>query len=361
MKRAVLTTLLLSLCVAYSVEAFTIKDGEGNKVKVSALGVQVSTSDGDKVNISPVGVKVASGSGDKVSISPAGVKVASGSGDKVDVTLSGVEIVEGDNKATSKTGVVLKGEHEVVMEARRSSMQFDEVEVSRAIRLTIEERTTGNIIIRAPRSVMPYVSLSVKGGTLYATLLSGAPIARTSNVVAEVYIPNNGRIKELSASASARIIVEPELLGEELELNASSASAIEVKSRTREISIEASGASFVKAAVAISELDIDLSGASKVEASGSSSQTEVEVSGASTAQMGGLKSGNMTAEVSGASKAIFDCINNAKISASSASKVDVHCNGTLTLQASSASTIGYEGNCKVNITSKTGASSIRKK
>lgn len=361
MKRAVLTTLLLSLFVVYSVEAFTIKDGEGNKVKVSALGVKVTTEDGDKVSISPAGVKVASGSGDKVNISPVGVKVASGSGDKVDVTLSGVEVVEGDSKATSKTGVALNGKHEVVMEARRSSMNFDEVEVSRAIRLTIEERTTGNIIIRAPRSIMPYVSLSVKGETLYATLLSGAPISRNSNVVAEVYIPNNGRINELSASASARIIVEPKLLCEELELNASSASVIEVKSQTSELSIEATSASVVKAEVATSELDIDLSGASKVEVSGSSRRTEVEASGASIVQMGALTSGVIAAEVSGASKANIKGVELAEVSASGASKVNIFGDGILNLRASGASKISYEGNGKVNIISNTGASSITKK
>ena len=165
---------------------------------------------------------------------------------------------EADN---TKTGIVLANENKIVMEARRSAMNFNEIEVSKAIRLIVEERTTGNIIVRAPQSVMPYVSLKVNDGTLRATLLSGTLISRNSNVVAEVYVPYNGKINEIKTSSAARVIVKPTISCNELDLDAESASVIEVKASAKEVSIDASGASQIKAEMAPDQLDIDFSGA----------------------------------------------------------------------------------------------------
>jgi len=135
---------------------------------------------------------------------------------------------QGDGEANTKTGIAIANEHKIVMEARRSAMDFNEIEVSKAIRLIVEERTTGNIIVRAPQSVIPYVSLKVKDGTLYATLLSGTPVSRRSNLLAEVYVPYNGKINEITTSAAARVIVKPTISCKELDLEATSASVIEV-------------------------------------------------------------------------------------------------------------------------------------
>ena len=142
---------------------------------------------------------------------------------------------------TTKTGVLLANQHKIVVEARRSSMDFDEIEVSHAIRLIVEERTTGNIIVRAPQSIVPFVSLKVSNGTLRATLLPGTPVSRNSNVVAEVYVPYNGRINEITTSSAARVIVKPTLSCKELELEASSASVIEIKASAKEVSIDNQG------------------------------------------------------------------------------------------------------------------------
>ena len=246
MKKVVAAVAILSLCIVGTATAFTIKDGEGNKVKVSPLGVKVSTSTGEKVSVTVAGVKVTDGKGAKVNVSPVGVKATDGEGAKVSIGATGVEVVA-DGEAITKTGVLLANEHKIVSEARRSAMNFDEVVVSKAIRLVVEERTEGNIIVRAPQSVMPYVSLSVSSGTLYATIASGAPVSSKSNVVAEVYIPNNGRIDEVKVSAAAHVVVQPTLNCAELDISAASSSVVEVKTTAREVSIDASGASTIKA------------------------------------------------------------------------------------------------------------------
>lgn len=261
---------------------------------------------------------------------------------------------------TTKTGVLLANQHKIVVEARRSSMDFDEIEVSRAIRLIVEERTTGNIIVRAPQSVVPYVSLKVSNGTLHATLLPGTPVSRNSNVVAEVYVPYNGRINEIKTSAAARVIVKPTLSCNELELKASSASVIEVTAGTKECSIEASGASTIKAELAADELEMELSGASIATLSGQITDGEIDLSGASTLKADKLRAAKLDLECSGASKAkALAVVCSAK--ASGASAIAVECLKQLSISASGASSIQYSGDCQVNTLANTGGSSIRKK
>ena len=264
---------------------------------------------------------------------------------------------EADN---TKTGIVLANENKIVIEARRSAMNFNEIEVSKAIRLIVEERTTGNIIVRAPQSVMPYVSLKVNDGTLRATLLSGTLISRNSNVVAEVYVPYNGKINEITTSAAARVIVKPTISCNELDLEASSASVIEVTASAKEVSIDASGASQIKAEVATDELNIELSGASVATLTGQVKDADIEVAGASTLRAEKLRAANLDLECSGASKAYVMGIN-CTTEASGASGIVVECLSLLNASASGASSIVYSGDCQVNILNNSGASSIRKK
>ena len=264
---------------------------------------------------------------------------------------------EADN---TKTGIVLANENKIVMEARRSAMNFNEIEVSKAIRLIVEERTTGNIIVHAPQSVMPYVSLKVNDGTLRATLLSGTLISRNSNVVAEVYVPYNGKINEIKTSSAARVIVKPTISCNELDLDAESASVIEVKASAKEVSIDASGASQIKAEMATDQLDIDFSGASVINISGQVTVADIEMSGASTLRAEKLRAANLDLECSGASKAYVMGIN-CTTEASGASGVVVECLQQLNASASGASSIVYSGDCQVNILNNSGASSIRKK
>ena len=264
---------------------------------------------------------------------------------------------EADN---TKTGIALANEHKIVVEARRSAMNFNEINASKAIRVTVEERTTGNIIVRAPQSVMPYVSLAVKDNTLHATLLSGAPVSRNSNIVADIYVPYNGQINEITTRSAARVIVKPTITCNELDLEAESASLIEVSAAAKEVSIEASGASHIKAEVATDELDCEFSGASGITLSGHVTDADIEVSGASTLRAEKLRASKMELECSGASKAYALGVN-CTTKASGASHINVECLAQLNATASGVSSIVYSGDCVLNTTSNTGASSIRKK
>jgi hypothetical protein len=278
----------------------------------------------------------------------------------VAAVLCSVALAQTEGEQNTKTGILLANEHKIVVEARRSSMNFTEIEASRAIRVVVEERTTGNIIVRAPQSVMPYVSLSVKGNTLHATLLSGVPAQRNSNVLAEIYVPYNGRLSEITTRSAAKVIVKPTISCNELELEASSASYIELKAGVKQLSIEASGASQIKAEVAADELEVELSGASFANLSGQVTDADVEVSGASTLRAEKLRAAKIELECSGASKASALGVA-CTTKATGASSIVVESLAVLNASASGASSIRYSGDCQVNILDNSGASTIRKK
>ena len=340
--RRLFLAAIAALFVVGNMSAFTISDGEGNKVKISTKGVKVKASSGEEIVISPVGVKVTDDNSTTVNIN----------GEEVNAST--------DGERNTKTGIVLASQNKIVVEARRSAMNFNEINASKAIRVTVEERTAGNIIVRAPQSIMPYVSLTVKDNTLYATILSGAPVSRNSNILADVYVPYNGQINEITTHSAARVIVKPTISCKELDLEATSASVIEVTASAKEVSIDALGASHIKAELATDELDAEFSGASSITLSGQVTNADIEVSGASTLRADKLRAANIELDCSGASKAYALGVN-CSVEASGASAVIVECLSQLNASASGASQIIYSGDCKPNIIRNSGASSIRKK
>lgn len=260
----------------------------------------------------------------------------------------------------TKTGIVLANEHKIVIEARRSSMNFKEIEVSRAIRVIVEERTSGNIIVRAPQSIMPYVSLKVEDGTFYATLLPNTQVSRNANLLAEVYIPYNGQINEITTSSAARVVVKPLIECIELDLEATSSSTIELSTTAKEVSIDASGASTIWANLTTQELDLELSGAATATLSGEVRAADIELAGAASLKAETLNITTLDLECVGASEARAKA-STCTAKATAASTIEIECSQMLNVSAIGASTIIYSGDCQVNTIANKGASTIRKR
>lgn len=260
-------------------------------------------------------------------------------------------------------------QYTIVMEPRSSRMDFDEVEVSGGVRLIVEERTEGNIIIRAQKHLLEYVTLYVSDNTLHAGLRLpkgghrhsyrliklGAP----SRLV-EIYVPNNGRINEITASGASSVKIVPTLSAAELDIEASGASTISLSTNSPKVSIDLSGASTLKIDAQINSMDADVAGASTLKCYGSlSGRFEAEVSGASTLTADEFAAHTLELEVTGASSAKAKC-DIGIVEVSGASGATIECSTSLNASASSASTVRYKGDCNVNLRSVTGASSIKK-
>lgn len=354
---------------------------------LASTAVAANLDDGLKIKCNGGSIKfdgnleINGDNGERVAIDGNRITVKDGSGEELHVNIDRLDF-DGDGcrytaTVVDKEGKVVKTITEndteyyesdrsskngkVIMKAVKSSMNFEKIEVSRCIKLIVEDRTDGNIVIRANEAIMPYVELTVAKGTLKAKLSDRCTVSRKfGDVVTEVYIPNNGRIRSIEASGAATVIVEPMLTTRELDLEASGASRIELKANADETDIESSGASKIKADISGTKCDIDISGASTLTLSGSVRSGAIEVSGASKINASDMKFDSLSIEVCGASTAYVSatkCI----VDASGASRADVYCDGVLSAEASAASSIRYSGDCRTNHLSSSGASSIKRK
>lgn len=270
--------------------------------------------------------------------------------------------------ATGTTASQTKKENcTVVMEARRSTMNFHEIDVTHAIKLIIDDRSEGNIIIRATKDIMPYVDVTVKDGKLCARLVDGFGKKRKTVVVnhntrysAEVHIPNNGRISEISATGAACVIVKPTLVATNLELEATGAAHILLAANVKgKADIDCAGASSIKATLNVAECELEIAGASSTTLSGSAQKCDIKAVGASKVNADDFKCHTLEASAVGASH-LTATGTTCDIQAAGASKVNVHCDGTLSADAVGASKIIYSGNCTILRASNAGASKIQK-
>lgn len=278
----------------------------------------------------------------------------------------------------SKKNDLGKQSNKIVMEARQSNMEFTAIKVSRGVRLIIDDRTDGNIIIRTAQSLMPYVEVNVAGGELTATISD--KVQRIDKCCTEIYIPYNLRIAKICAAGLASVVAKPTLYAAELDISATGASTIKLAATVSgKAEIECAGASTIKLAATVSgkaeiecagasnitasltadECEVQVTGASKAALSGSAREADIEVAGASQLDASDFKCAEIDAEVIGASRlaargTVCD------IEAGGASTAVVKCDGTLEASAAGASTITYSGNCTLLKVSNAGLSTIKK-
>lgn len=247
---------------------------------------------------------------------------------------------------------------EIVMEARQSAMQFGSIRVMKRIRLIVENRTDGNIVIRASRRAMPLVELAVKDGILTADVENSHLLQR--NDVIEVYIPNNKQITSISTSQASSVTVRPQLsIDGGLSIDTSGASTVTLSANAARVAIDASGASRVELTTVCDSLRGDISSASTLSLSGKTAQANIKISGASLLRGSDFDADQLDLQVSSASSAIAKA-RSCNVEASGTSKANIECSEHLSASASSASSITYSGNCQLILESTSGASSIKK-
>lgn len=254
---------------------------------------------------------------------------------------------------------------EVVMRAFKCQKQYHGIAVGGPIKVFIEERTEGNIIIRAPKDIIDLVELKVEDKELCVGYKKGTEINfdyknRNSEQVAEIYLPNNGKLNKFEAAACSIIDVKPTVKADKLEISCVGVANIALNGTADEVEIDVKGASNVDLDIICTKLECEVLGASKARISGSATKAEFDILGASTLRASELKASQIEADVTGASTAdIYGEM--VEIEAGGASNANIDCTTQLTASAAGASTIRYTGDCQVNITNNSGASTIRKK
>lgn len=324
---------------------------------------------------------------------------------------SGAATSQNDVKVVEKSGVKTvfvsdgeekKADNDIVISARRSDMDFHKIEVRGGIRVIVEERTDGNIIIRANKELYPNLELSVDDGRFLAVLNHPRRSGQLKGHV-EIYIPNNSRIDCIAVSGASSVSAKPLLKARKFDISVTGASSVSAAIDTESLELSCSGASrFTSDSLAAYKCEMTCTGSSTVKLSNATiNHLNVFNLGASSFSLNGLKSEKCALSCTGASKMTVDGIDaeycsiecsgasktvasgrsgrgsvsstgasavdcggleyeNLTVEASGASKATVRCTGKLNVEASGASSIWYDGDCALSSINTSGSSSIKK-
>ena len=205
-------------------------------------------------------------------------------------------------------------------------MTFNAIEAETAAKVTVHSVDDANrdVTVRVNENIAGKVEMKVRNGTLKIGLKNNRHNFKTPNKLTfEVSVPHCDGLSSLSASGAASIDVTSPLTADKIKM-------------------EASGASKITAPLDCQECEAEAAGASKIVLTGRCGKLEAEASGASKIDAAECESVVCKVEVSGASKAA------------------VWCTGRLAAKASGASKVEYRGDCSVEQSSVSGASSIKR-
>lgn len=250
---------------------------------------------------------------------------------------------------------------EIVMRAVKSNKEYHSIEVGGPIKVFVEERTDGNIIVRATEKIHSILELKIEDYTLTISFPKGFDIKKKSDFVqAEVYIPNNGKLEEFTVLACGIIDVKPQIRAKEVDIEAVAASQIDIDVVADKLTIDVVGAAKAAVKAECASIEVELTGASTLSLSGKATKGEFDLVGASSLYAESFHCSQLEAECTGASSAEISA-DMAEVDAAGASTANVVCTTRLDASAAGASTIRYSGDCQVNIKEASGASAIKKK
>jgi hypothetical protein len=249
---------------------------------------------------------------------------------------------------------------EVVMKALKCQKEYHGIAVGGPIKVFIEERNDGNIIVRATEKIHSELDIKVEKQILKFSLNSFNVKRKSDLIQAEVYIPNNGKLDEFTAVACGIIDTQPQIAAKEVKIECTAASHINIDVVADELVIDVLGASTATIDIQCTSIEADATGASTLSLSGKATKCEADIFGASSFKADTFHSSQVDLECSGASSADISS-DMAKVEISGASTVDIDCSTQLKASASGASTIRYSGDCQVDIVNNSGASTIKRK
>lgn len=250
-----------------------------------------------------------------------------------------------------------------VVDKRTSAMNFSRIEVSRMVKLIIEDRTDNIVLIRTDENLLPYVDVHVANGKLTATISDGINISHKElkTPLVEVAIPFNGQIEEVETYGVAAVKIEPRLQVRKFEAEVYGASSFEANLMAEQCKLEIYGASKANFAFEGGQLDIELYGASAAKADVNAMVSDIEVYGASNINIEGT-SQHAEIEVSGASgfRGFNFATDVCSVDVSGASTARINCRKSLKAQSSGASSLIYKGDCRISSVSTSSAGSFKK-
>ena len=219
---------------------------------------------------------------------------------------------------------------------------YTKINASRAVKLTVEERSGREAVIRADDNIMPYVIVKVEGGTLVVGIDN--EIKSLNNVSVSVSVPSDGNISDIHASSASEVAVETTIKSPRLALNASSAAKVIIaKSDVGSCTVDISSAASIEGAIKADNCTIDMSSAANADMALLAVECSVSASSAANATLSG-EAGDIEIKTTSAAKVNAIALNarNAEVDASSGSSIRITCSKTIDAEASSGGSVRYD-------------------
>ncbi|MDQ0595628.1 hypothetical protein QFZ37_003997 [Chryseobacterium ginsenosidimutans] len=213
---------------------------------------------------------------------------------------------------------------------REITGDFDEIEVSQAIKAEIIKSDIEKVVISAPENIIDEVLVDNSGGSLHIHYKKGIRVMNNHNVSAKIYTKD---FSKLDANSAASITIKDKFTQEKTEVEASSAASISGDLEANDMEINVGSSSSFSGKIWAVNLDLEASSAASVSISGKAKKADISLSSGSSMSAENFIAENLTAE------------------ASSGSSVEVSASSTIHAEASSGGSVSV--NKKGNVTSVT--------
>ena len=215
---------------------------------------------------------------------------------------------------------------------------FTKLEIFSTFNVEVVRDASYSVTVTTNQNIFDYLDFQKDGDTLKVKLKTGS--YTVASLKAKVTLPN---LASLEVNGASYASLNGFTSTSSLKLTASGASTIElVGAKCGDLTADISGASRIKGTLESGNAIIDLSGASNVSLSGRAQNLNVTSSGASHVTLTEFTTSS------------------AKVNFSGASSGDVNTSGRLDLSLSGASSLKYHGNATLGDVNVTGASSLNK-
>ncbi len=256
----------------------------------------------------------------------------------------------------------LRGSGNIITESRIVPADYHAVVTSRAIKVTLEDRTGTTAIIRADDNVMPHIKIEDNNGVLKIKI--DDEIRTINSMTAEVRLPKSINISRLEAASASHIDVDYTIQSAKLNIAASSAADINIsKADVTNCIIDASSAANVRGSIKATECYINAISAAKAKMQILANSCYADASSAADITLSG-EAGTLDLEASSAADInALEATALVKTSAdaSSGANIKVNAGKALSANASSGGTVGYKSEHDVNIhIKKSSGGSVRK-
>lgn len=266
------------------------------------------------------------------------------------------------SKDFDKSQQRFRGSGNIITEQRTVPSDYRGIRTSRAIKVTLEDRSGSTAIIRADDNVMPHIKIEDNGGILEIKI--DDKIRSINNITAEVSLPKSANINLLEASSASRINVNYTIQSSTLEIDAASAANIYIsKADVNSCDIEVASAAHVKGSIIASRCEIEASSAAHARLQLLTKSCEADASSAAKIVLSG-EAGLLSADASSAADidaANLKVLNKGIASASSGADIKVQAGESLSAEASSGGSVRYKSENDLNIhIKKSSGGSVRK-